>query len=73
MNIGVLGGTFDPIHSGHIQLARSAWEEGQLDHVMLIPAGDPKLHKFECMFGFTSQFAAKDKEGNVYIIMSQEI
>lgn len=39
--VGLLGGTFDPIHSGHIQLALTARAEGQLDRVVLIPAGDP--------------------------------
>lgn len=41
--IGVFGGTFDPIHSGHIQIAKFALEEGKLDLVLVVPAGNPWL------------------------------
>lgn len=39
--IGLLGGSFDPIHRGHIALALSALEHIGLDEVQLIPAADP--------------------------------
>ncbi len=39
--IGIFGGTFDPIHIGHLILAEEAWFQLQLDHVYLAPAGDP--------------------------------
>lgn len=39
--IGVLGGTFDPVHYGHLQLAESALEECGLDKVLFIPAALP--------------------------------
>lgn len=39
MKIGILGGSFDPIHKGHIHMALSAYQEYQLDQVWLIPAG----------------------------------
>ena len=41
MRIGVLGGTFDPIHLAHIAIARCALEEYSLDQVWFMPAGDP--------------------------------
>ncbi len=37
--VGILGGSFDPIHYGHINIAQSAYEEYQLDEVWFIPAG----------------------------------
>ncbi len=37
--IGVLGGSFDPIHNGHIFMALNAYEQYELDSVWLIPNG----------------------------------
>jgi nicotinate-nucleotide adenylyltransferase len=39
--IGIFGGTFDPIHIGHLILAEEAWFQLNLDRVYLVPAGDP--------------------------------
>ena len=39
--LGLLGGTFDPIHHGHLRLAEEAWDGLGLDSVLLIPAGSP--------------------------------
>ena len=41
MKIGILGGTLNPIHNGHIEIARAAMGELGLDRVMLLPSGDP--------------------------------
>ena len=37
--IGVFGGTFNPIHNGHIYLAKSAYKLLNLDKVLVIPSG----------------------------------
>jgi nicotinate-nucleotide adenylyltransferase len=39
--LGVLGGTFDPIHRGHLAMAQAAREAHRLDRVVLVPAGSP--------------------------------
>ncbi|QZA77895.1 nicotinate-nucleotide adenylyltransferase [Deefgea tanakiae] len=39
--IGIFGGTFDPIHYGHLELARCMRDQLQLDEVRLIPTGLP--------------------------------
>ena len=41
MKVGILGGTFDPIHIGHLIAASSVYEELNLDSVVFMPAGDP--------------------------------
>ena len=41
MRIGVMGGTFDPPHDGHLALARAAAAQLHLDRVMLVPAAQP--------------------------------
>jgi nicotinate-nucleotide adenylyltransferase len=39
--IGVMGGTFDPIHHGHLVAAEEARHAFSLDRVLFVPAGDP--------------------------------
>ena len=41
MKIGIYGGTFNPIHTGHMQAVKFAAEYLQLDKLLLIPAGIP--------------------------------
>ena len=41
MRIGIYGGTFDPVHLGHLLLAETCREQCHLDRVIFIPAGVP--------------------------------
>ena len=41
MRLGIFGGTFDPIHLGHLILAEHCREACRLDRVLFIPAGQP--------------------------------
>jgi nicotinate-nucleotide adenylyltransferase len=46
MRIGVFGGTFDPVHLGHLIVAEQCREQARLDRVLFIPAWKPP-HKLE--------------------------
>lgn len=41
MKIGIMGGTFDPIHNGHLMLARCALTQFHLDKIWFLPNGKP--------------------------------
>jgi nicotinate-nucleotide adenylyltransferase len=43
MRLGVFGGTFDPVHTGHLVAAETAREAADLDSIMFVPAGEPWL------------------------------
>ncbi len=47
MRVGLMGGTFDPIHIGHLILGETAYEQFHLDKIIYMPAGNPnlKLHR----------------------------
>lgn len=45
MKIGIMGGTFDPIHNGHLMLGNAAYEAFDLDEVWFMPNGNPPHKK----------------------------
>jgi nicotinate-nucleotide adenylyltransferase len=43
--LGILGGTFDPVHNAHLAMARAALEALRLDQVLFVPTGLPKYRR----------------------------
>ena len=45
MRLGMYGGTFDPIHNGHLHVIQRLLEKKIVDRIALIPAGEPRLRQ----------------------------
>lgn len=45
LKVGIMGGTFNPVHFGHLILAENAFDAFELDKVIFIPSGDPPHKK----------------------------
>jgi nicotinate-nucleotide adenylyltransferase len=57
MNIGLFGGTFDPIHRGHLTLARAARERYHLSRILFVPADVPPHKQCQPLSGFAHRYA----------------
>ncbi|HUQ92009.1 MAG TPA: nicotinate-nucleotide adenylyltransferase [Bryobacteraceae bacterium] len=55
MRLAIFGGTFDPIHSAHLTVAREAAEEYRLDHVLFVPGAHPP-HKADTATSYEHRF-----------------
>lgn len=62
--IGIMGGTFNPIHQGHIGMAKAALKSAGLDRVLMLPSGNPP-HK-------TDVVPAEDRWKMVCAAVAQE-
>ena len=66
MKIGLFGGTFDPIHMGHLHMAASALNAGLVDDVVFVPSvQNPWKEKYSVDFRnrcFMIQLAIDDME-----------
>jgi nicotinate-nucleotide adenylyltransferase len=57
MNIGLFGGTFDPVHRGHMALARAALEQYKLHRIYFVPASIPPHKERKPLAAFAHRFA----------------
>jgi nicotinate-nucleotide adenylyltransferase len=57
MNIGLFGGTFDPIHRGHLALARAASERCELSRILFVPANVPPHKQNQPLSAFSHRYA----------------
>jgi len=57
MNIGLFGGTFDPIHHGHLALARAAKERFELGRIYFVPANVPPHKQRRPVSPFAHRYA----------------
>jgi len=48
-HVGLLGGTFNPVHNGHLRMARVALDEFMLGEVVFIPSGNPPHKRSEAI------------------------
>src|SRR5579863_1853581 len=57
MNIGLFGGTFDPIHRGHLGLARAARERFKLGRIYFVPANVPPHKQAQPLTAYLHRYA----------------
>jgi nicotinate-nucleotide adenylyltransferase len=57
MNVGIFGGTFDPIHRGHLALAEAAAERFGLKQVLFVPANVPPHKQKQPVTSFVHRYA----------------
>jgi nicotinate-nucleotide adenylyltransferase len=57
MNIGLFGGTFDPVHCGHLALARAARERCNLSRILFVPANVPPHKQSQPLSAFAHRYA----------------
>jgi nicotinate-nucleotide adenylyltransferase len=55
LRLGIYGGTFDPIHVGHLLLARDALEQCKLDAVLFVPCAQSPLKSHRALAGATQR------------------
>jgi len=56
VNVALFGGTFDPVHAGHVQAARAAARKFGLDRVLFIPTGNPPHKHGDRLTSFAQRY-----------------
>jgi len=57
MNVAIFGGTFDPIHRGHLAVASAARRRFHLQQVLFIPSGNPPHKRHQPLASFAHRYA----------------
>ena len=57
MNIALFGGTFDPIHAGHLRAAKVAAHKFRLGKILFVPSGNPPHKRGDRLTPFAHRFA----------------
>ncbi len=72
MRIGLCGGTFDPLHNGHVALVRAALDSGCVDRIVVMPSGKPphKSMALVSMARYRYEMAARAFAGDERIKVS---
>lgn len=70
--IGVYGGTFDPVHNGHVEIARAVVSKFSLDKLLVIPAYCPPHKRHDAVSDAYHRYAmaVMATEGDPYIFVS---
>ena len=72
MRLGLYGGTFDPIHNGHLHVITHLITESIVDYILVIPAGEPRLrssapHATGAQRRMMCQLAIKDLPADISV------
>jgi nicotinate-nucleotide adenylyltransferase len=57
VNIALFGGTFDPIHAGHLRAAKAAARKFRLERILFVPSGNPPHKRRDRLTPFHHRFA----------------
>ena len=57
LKVGLFGGTFDPIHRGHLTVARAAQERFQLSKILFVPAASPPHKQDQTITAYAHRYA----------------
>src|ERR1700681_1408415 len=71
MRTGIFGGTFDPIHSAHLEMARRAADQFRLDRGRFIPAGNPPHKHADTPFEHRSRMVELACAGDTRFVASR--
>ena len=74
MNVAIFGGTFDPVHRGHLAVARAARRECKLDRIYFVPADVPPHKQRQPITAYEHRYAMlalalRDEKGFVPSLM----